>query len=265
MLDALNRTFLLAALVGSLPVLALGAGTQPFSHGDWAQVLQKFVNEDGLVDYQGLAADREVFDRYLEAVQTVGPEHQPDLFPSRDHELAYYINGYNALIFEGVLDKGPDSGSVWGLLKTGKGFFVDRKVEIGGKTTNLKKLEDEKIREGFKDPRVHAALNCASLGCPRLPQEPFEAQRLDEQLDAAMKEFVHATQGCQVDAESKTVKLSKIFEWFEGDFLAYEKEQGNETPVVLDYVNRYRGKDEQIPGNYKVEILDYDKGLNSQK
>ena len=235
-----------------------------FSYDDWQTVLQTYVNDTGLVDYTGLASNSGDLDRFLEHVQTQGPTSTPEIFPERSDQLAYYINAYNALVFKGVLGLGPDADTVWGITKTGYGFFARMKIDLDQRQTSLKTLEDDDIREGFGDPRIHAALNCASVGCPRLPRESFLPETLDAQLDAAMREFVGEERNCRVDSSAGTVTLSKIFDWFRGDFEGYEAKQGDGTGELLDYINRYRSADAQIPGGLKVKFSSYDKSLNRQ-
>lgn len=255
-----SRSLLLTLLL-ALPL----AAQERFSHADWGKVLARFVDARGRVDYEALAKDRADLDRYLEAVRRVSPRSRPDLFPARNDRLAYYLNAYNALVFEGVLARGPERVSVWkGGLVSGYAFFVGRKVVLGGEATSLKRLEDRWVREGFGDPRVHAALNCASIGCPRLPQVPFEAATLDAQLDAAMTEFVSEARNVRVDDSGRTVTLSRIFDWFEEDFLAFERANGSRDPHLADYVNRYRGALPKLPREYRVRFFDYDKGLNGK-
>ncbi|ANM30443.1 hypothetical protein ABI59_13965 [Acidobacteria bacterium Mor1] len=255
---------------GVLLLLALGfwataSAAEPFSHEDWARVLEARVDAQGLVDYEGLSSDREALDRYVQRIRSEGPQSTPAAFPGRDHELAYYINAYNALVFDGVLDRGADTESVWsGGLISGYRFFVGMKVRVDGNKTNLRKLENEIIREGYRDPRIHAALNCASIGCPRLPREPFLADTLDAQLDSAIREFVADPRHVRIDRARQTVRISKIFDWFEEDFTTFERERGNTDPRLIDYINRYRESAAQIPAGYSVEILEYDKGLNRQ-
>ncbi len=147
---------------------------------------------------------------------------------------------------------------------SGYRFFIGMKITVGNEKTNLKKLEDKVIRDGFQDPRVHAALNCASISCPRLPQKAFDPEHLDEELDAAMMEFVQSDRHVRVVPTSRTVYLSKIFDWFAKDFLGYEKSQGNAEPNLIDYVNRYRGERSKIPRDLKARFLEYDKGINTQ-
>lgn len=260
------RSIVLTAcsLAAVLAVAPAAGAAEPFSHADWGRVLEESVDAHGFVDYRGLADNRAVFDRYIASLRARSPESDPGLFPTEDHELAYYINAYNAWVFSGVLDRGPEIDSVWGLFGTGISFFSGMDIVLGGEETNLKELEDDVIRERYEDPRIHAALNCASVSCPRLPQEPFTADGLDVQLDAAMHEFVTDPKHLKVDRGAKVVTISKIFDWYSGDFLAYLKAKGVSDPNLIDYVNRYRGDAGKIPPNYEVEFFAYDKGLNAQ-
>ena len=238
--------------------------TPGFDYSDWSQVLEERVDDQGLVDYAGMSEDRAALDRFLETLRASGPTSTPELFPERNDQLAYLINAYNALVFDGVLGLGAKADTVWGFTGTGYGFFVRMKVELDQRTTNLKKLEDDDIREAFGDPRIHAALNCASVGCPRLPREPFLPETLDEQLDAAMREFVGDVRHCEVDLEAGTVSLSKIFDWFKSDFTSWLATQGQPDGDLIDYVNLYRAEGEEIPDGLEVRFSKYDKGLNRQ-
>jgi hypothetical protein len=259
-------------IVGLSMVGLMGCGpgsdravAQSFSYDDWTDVVSRFVDESGRVDYEALATDRAALDRYVAAIKTTGPTTRPEFFQTDDERLAYYLNSYNALVFEGVLSRGPEKVSVWkGGLISGYKFFVAMKITIDGEKTSLKKLEDKVIREGFKDPRIHAALNCASIGCPRLPQKAFDSENLDAELDVAMREFVGSSNHVRVDEAAGVVFLSKIFDWFSEYFLDYEKRQGNNSPNLLNYVNRYRDSEVQIPTGLRVEFLEYDKGINAQ-
>jgi len=253
----------LAAALTALPAMS----APKFSYDDWNKVLGKYVNDKGRVNYAALAKDRAELDRFVAAVEKTSPKSSPEMFPAKNDKLAYYLNAYNAHVFKGVLEllaKDASTDSVWGALKTGYGFFVGRDIVVGGEKTNLKKLEDKEVREAFADPRVHAALNCASLGCPRLPKVAFDPEKLDQQLDAGMTEFVSEARNVTVDDAAKTVTLSKILDWFEKDFVAYEKAHGNPGGNQIDYVNRYRGALPKVPRTHKMKFFDYDKGLNKQ-
>jgi hypothetical protein len=264
-----RRPLVMLSLSAALAACTAPAAlAEPFSHAEWTQVLQRHVDERGNVAYRALAKDRGLLDRYLTRVAKVGPKTQPGQFPDRAHQLAYYINAYNAHVFAGVLSRGPEEESVWtgGLLpgQTGYAFFVGMDIEVDGRETNLKALEDDVIRAGFQDPRIHAALNCASRGCPRLPRKAFEGPTLEAELDAEMRRFVAEPRNVKVDAQARTVTLSKIFDWFADDFLGYEKRQGNAGANQLDYVNRYRAADARVPRDFAIRFFEYDKRLNKQ-
>lgn len=262
--------FLIAAAASPGPLRA--EPPSGFPHEAWTRVLGKFVDERGRVDYRALAAGRTELDRVLARIAREGPRRTPEKFPEKNDRLAYYLNAYNALVFEGVLKRGPEPESVWkGGFVSGWSFFVGMKVRLDGEETNLKALEDKVIRKGFADPRVHAALNGASLGCPRLPREAFEPARLDTQLDAAMTAFVEEERNVSVDAASSTVTLSMIFDWFEKDFLAYEKPRWDPSKArerdesnVLDYINRYRRSKPAVDRRFRVRYADYDKRINAR-
>lgn len=254
----------LAASVWLAATVSAAAAAETFSHADWQRVLERYVDRRGFVDYRGLAEDRSALDRYVARLRAASPKSDPKLFPTEDDALAYYLNAYNAWVIWGVLDRGPDIDSVWGFLGTGISFFSGMDIELGGVETNLKALEDDIIRAGFGDARIHAALNCASVSCPRLPREAFAGAKLDAQLDAAMREFVTAPQHLRVDRGAKKVTMSKIFEWYAADFLADARERGVREPNLIDYANLFRGDAGEIPRTWEVAFFEYDKGLNRQ-
>ena len=260
MIRYLSKVFIAWLLVAVTPPLA-SAATQ-YDPGLWATVLEAYVDDRGFVDYAGLSGDREVLDQYLAQVKSTGPESNPELFPDRGHELAFYINAYNALVFEGVLARGPETESVWKGLVSGLNFFVRMDIVVDGRQTNLRNLENKIIRDRYGDPRIHAALNCASVSCPRLPRTPFDANNLDHELDQAMIEFVANPEHVRVQGD--TVYLSKIFDWFEEDFIEYEISSGNSDPHISHYINRYRSAGQKISPDLKVRYVKYDKGINSQ-
>jgi hypothetical protein len=275
-----NSTAFLGHLLGGswLPAVAVLAGVtisrmagaaEPaspgFSHDVWGKVLREFVDNRGRVDYAALASSRQDLDTYVSRIEKEGPRTTPQAFPSSAHKLAYYLNAYNALVFKGVLARGPEKESVWkGGLISGYSFFVGMKVRVDGEETSLKSFEDKVIRAQFKDPRIHAALNCASIGCPRLPQEAFEPSRLEQQLDAAMTEFVEEERNVSLNEKARDVTISKIFDWFDSDFLDHEKAKGTARPVLIDYINRYRKSKPALDRTLKVRFFDYDKRINSR-
>jgi hypothetical protein len=257
-------TVLICLIVFVAPIDQAYAGNTGYDTVSWSRVLEKFVDERGYVNYQGLSENRNDLDHYLDMISKSGPQSNPELFPTVQHQLAYFLNAYNALVFQGVLSRGPEQSSVWSGFISGLNFFVRMKVQLDGETTNLRNLENDIIRDRFKDPRIHSALNCASISCPRLIREPYLPETLDSQLDSAMKEFVSNSSNVFVNLSNKTVFVSEIFDWFEEDFTDYEKSQGNPDPNLLDYINRYRSSTDRIDREFSVRYIEYDKGINNQ-
>jgi hypothetical protein len=180
--------------------------------------------------------------------------HQISNFPvtdleGREEKLAFYINVYNILAIKMVLDHWPvesikDAGSlfrpVWG--KTAG--------MIGGKKVSLDDIENNFLRP-MNEPRIHFAIVCASVSCPDLRTEPFIAAHLDTQLDAQVRGFLH-NQKKGVWVDEKEIHVSRIFSWFEKDFV---RKGGIET-----FIKRYR------PDLPKIEIdvdVNYDWSLNA--
>jgi len=148
--------------------------------------------------------------------------------------------------------------SIWRTKKP----FTEPRHTVDGKRVSLDDIEGE-LRK--MDPRVHAALNCASKGCPRLPRFAFDPEKLDEQLDAGMTGFVAEKRNVSIDDAARTVTFSKILDWFSGDFIAYEKAHGNPDGTQIGYVNRYRGALPKIPNGYAMKFFEYDKSVNRQQ
>ena len=111
------------------------------------------------------------------------------------------------------------------------------------------------VTRALGDPRVHFALNCMPVGCPRLPMTPFNAASLDDELDRETRRFMAETRNVRVDSASRTVWLSEIFDFFPEDFLAH-------SPTLLAYVNRYRAN--PVPTDCAIKFMDYDWTVNAQ-
>ncbi len=205
---------------------------------DFAEVLARHVDDEGRVDYAALRAERAPLDRFVAWLAAVGPRTRPELFPTEEDRLAYWINAYNALVLFQVVERE-------GLTSVGaiKGrFFWWTCFEIDGGQLNLLDLENEVIRGRFDEPRIHFALNCASVGCPRLPREPFEAARLEQQLAREMEFFLREARNVAV--EGGEVVLSELFEWFAEDFggdpVAWIRANGPPLELPPDAAVRYR-------------------------
>ncbi len=154
---------------------------------------------------------------------------------TREAQLAFWINSYNALSIYGVvkkLDKDPDfanrgNRSLFSRVR----FFAVQKFGVGGKKYTLKAIEDN-IRKKFEDSRIHFALNCSSLGCPLLKNGLYSAANLDQELDAATKLYLSSADGLKLDKEEGILYVSMIFKWYKKDFEATGKK-------VIEYIREY--------------------------
>ena len=217
----------------------------------WARVLEKYVDNEGRIDFAGIAKDRSDLNRFVAYVYDIGPNNRPELFPTAQQVLAFHINAYNALAMHKVIETGiPES--LAGMKKIS--FFALGKVRVGGVDISLYDYENKVIR-ALGDPRVHVALNCMSVGCPRLPREIFLAEKLEVQLDLEARKFFAEARNVNVNDTNKVLTLSEILKFFTGDFLAV-------APSLAAYVNRYR--DPKIAEDYRLEFFDYDWTINRQ-
>ncbi len=214
----------------------------------WARVLGERVDTSGRVAFRALASDREDLDRYLRYVSEVDPARDPQRYPSREHQLAHRINAYNALSMYGVLRAGIPATNA-GLRKIP--FFFLWRYRVEGRRQTLYRFE-KTIRD-LGDPRVHFALNCMSVSCPRLPQEPFAGARLEAQLERQAREFFTDPGNLEVDSDAGRVRVSSILQFYQAEF---EREAGS----LIGYINRYRS--EPIPESFEVDFLPYDWTIN---
>lgn len=253
MLLALAAVVLAGCYGVPTPTRAVMPDQQPEdAAGHWAAVLETHVDEMGRIDFVGLAAAPAALERYVAYVAAVSPENRPDLFATRDHAMAYYINVYNALAMYNVIRQDfPYSLGGPELLR----FFVHPHFQVGGRSINLLALEREVIVGGFADPRLHFALNCMVRDCPILPQQPFAAADLDAVLDRETRRFATDERTVRVDPATRTVTLNEIFGFYEDEFVA-------DAGSLIAYLNRYRT--DPIPADYAVVFRPYDWRVNYQ-
>jgi hypothetical protein len=248
-----------------------------FSHDSFNLVLQRFVNESGQVDYSALKKDPHDLDLYYQLVAAYSPDSHPDMFPTNNHKLAYWINAYNAAVIKTVITYYPVDSvlkvkppALFFFLPNKSGFFIFQKPIIGRRKMSLYHFENSIIRKRFPDPRVHFALNCASLGCPRMPRQVFTGKNLDEQLDMETRKFVAEERNFKIDYENKMIFLSEIFKWYENDFLSwYRQNYPKKTAGLLNYIALYLAPEKveelkKVEKNYTLQFIPYDWSLNDQ-
>ncbi len=254
-------------------------GPDGFSHELIDQVQRRFVDSRGRVDYAALKADPQDLDRYYKLVASHTPDSDPDLFPTRESRLAYWINAYNTAVMKAVITHYPITSvsdvappPLVSLLSEQSGFFYFQRLVFGGKPMNLYDLEHMVIRARFKDPRLHFAINCASLGCPKLPTEAFQPDHLEQQLQREANRFLNEERNLHVDDAAHTVHLSSILAWYSDDFLDWYRIQHPEIkePTLLDYARIYVRRERWVAleraqaEGYDVVVEPYDWRLNDQ-
>jgi hypothetical protein len=239
----------------------------PFSHDLLDQVLQEHVDHKGQVDYAGLLQSRSLLDAYLDSLGQYSPRSHPARFPTPAHQLAYWINAYNAFVLRGVIDAYPVA-SVKDIMLF-NGFFNRKEFMAGGEPLTLDHLENKIIRPLYQDPRIHFAVNCGARSCPQLERSAFTAADLDKRLEAALKRF--AGDPGHVRLEGQTLYLSKILEWYGRDFVDFfpaDRPNPPQRPAIVNYLLPYvppeMARHLQEPAGMKIEFNEYDWALNDQ-
>lgn len=249
-----SQLLLLFGLLATSQVIAQD-GNVYLEHLDkWSNVLTKFVDEEGRTDFTTLAQDSSDLETFVAAIEQVSPSSHPEFFDTPSQVLAYHANAYNALAMWGIIDRGiPDNLSSF--FKRAS-FFKLRKVTIGGEKTDLYNYENKVIRP-LGEERMHFALNCMVIDCPRLPRKPFYADSLEQDLQIAAVEFFTKQKHTQVDHEEKELLLSGIMKFYTEDYV-----DSGKTQDLLGYVNQFR--EDKVPEDYRVKYLKYDWTINHQ-
>ncbi|WP_420585776.1 DUF547 domain-containing protein [Ruegeria sp.] len=231
-------------------------GTQ-VSHSDWSVFLSRYVAPDvqgvNRVAYsQVTQSDRARLDRYLTDLQAVDSARL-----TRDQQLAYWINLYNAVTVDVILDNYPVA-SIRDIREgpLSIGPWNQPLVQVGGETLTLNDIEHRIIRPTYNEPRIHYALNCAAVGCPNLMGRAWEAKTLERDLAAAERAYINDPRGVRFD-ENGGLILSKIYIWFREDF-------GPNEQAVLTYIQtaadpELRAKLQEVR---RVKAYKYDWTLN---
>ena len=263
------RRYCFSFLLGLLAAASCASTTraQSFDYAPWQRLLQKSVTDAGRVDYGALKADPAQLNRFTDEIAARSPISNPLDFPTRQDQMAYWINAYNALVIKGAVENWP----VESVLKIGTlphSFFWHKTFLVGGKATTLDNIEKDELRKTFGDPRIHFALVCASNSCPQLQREAFAPEKLDQQLDAAARAFVNSPRGMQIDAAANRATLSKIFDWYRGDFEAYGRAKSltGSGPAVLNFIRQYANDANRRAldslHHPQIEFFPYDWGIN---
>ncbi|HKK38487.1 MAG TPA: DUF547 domain-containing protein [Cryomorphaceae bacterium] len=227
--------------------------SKPVSHSTWDSLLKKHVNDQGMVDYKGFINDSTKLNRYLDLLEN---NHPNEKNWTRDERLAYWINAYNAFTIKLVTKHYPvesikDIGSSINIPFVSTPWDI-KFIEIEGKEYDLNNLEHGIIREEFEEPRIHFALVCAAMSCPKLRNEAYTAEKLDAQLEDEANDFFNSEKN---DISADKAELSKLMKWYSGDF-------EDVAPSVIAYINRYSKT--KINEDADIDYKDYSWKLNEQ-
>lgn len=239
----------------------------PFKHSLLDSVLCSFVDDNGLVDYTGLQKDRNTLDVYIDSIGSVSPETHPKRFSTPTHQLAYWINAYNALVLRGITDAYPvDSVKDIQLFN---GFFNRRTWKVGGQKITLDSIENDIIRPQFNDPRIHFVLNCGAMSCPPLENRAFTGRSLEKRLEKALVRFISNEHFFTL--RGNHLLLSKIIDWYRSDFYlkgrSISPPENSEVDPLISYFIPYVEqsiKDQLRNPDLQVQFFEYDWSLNAQ-
>jgi hypothetical protein len=246
---------LIVAALFALPLACLA-----FDHKPWDELLHKHVvvidgGKASQLRYAGMAQDRRRLNTYLESLSKVGESEFKAW--SRPEQMAFLINAYNAFTVEKILRRYPDIGSIWDFGKLFGNPFKDEFFVLLEKKTSLDAIEHQMLRPVYRDPRIHYAVNCASVGCPMLREEAYAAPRLEAQLDEQARRFLSDRSRNRL--REGRLEVSKIFDWFKEDFEPREKYFARYAAVLADDA---AGRERISQGRAKLAFLDYDWSLN---
>jgi len=232
-------------------------GVEQYDHRALDSLLQKYVNQNGDVDYgtwQSNTEDRSALTSYLSGMNSV----DTSLRSNRPAEMAFWINAYNALTIEGILQLFPiRSIKDYAPAANGLNIWDDFKLPVGGSEYSLNDIEHKILRK-MGDPRIHFAIVCASKGCPQLSQRAYFADSLEQQLAYSAGLFFRTPSKFSYDLQRGQLGLSPIIQWFGDDFGRNDQER-------LQYLSQFMPADARTlvaSSTPAISYLDYDWSLN---
>lgn len=218
------------------------------THKTWNELLAKHVDDKGHVNYKGFIKDKVKFEGYLAALEKEAPQDSW----TKDEQLAFWLNAYNAFTVKLIIDNYPVKSikDIGGSLYKINTAWDIKFINIGGEEYDLNNIEHGMIRKQFNEPRIHFAANCASASCPILRNEAYVASKLDAQLTDQARTFIN--DGIRNCITKDKAKLSKLFKWYSGDFT---KDQ-----TLIEFINKYA--DTKMTKSTPIDYIDYGWTLN---
>lgn len=210
-------------------------------HSKFDALLKKHVTSDGRVDYEGFKKDKIALDAYLKHLSA----HVPASSAPKYERMAYWMNAYNAFTIKLIVNKYP----VKSIKDISSKPWDIKFIKLATKTYTLNDIEHGILRK-MGDPRIHVGINCASVSCPKLSNKAFTASNVNSELTKLTKAFLKDKSKNQISANQ--LKLSKIFDWFKGDF--------TKDGTLIDWINKY--SDVKVSSKAKISYMDYNWNLN---
>lgn len=245
-----------------LPLLLFAgpAAAQLPDYKAWQDLLTRYYNPARGMDYKALKArDKAALDSLRRQMAQV----DPGALSPRDR-LAYWINLYNISVVGIVVDHYPVDSirdiSTDPIVRLN--VFKKDSVATKSGRVSLDTIENEKVREAFKDPRIHFAINCAAESCPPIRPEPYLGARIDQQLDDQARKFLNGPNGVRIEKDGGEVVLhvTKILDWFKDDF---ETWGGGRVAFLRKYLPADKQKQiDAARGKVELEFDDYSWDLN---
>ena len=230
------------------------------SHARFDKLLKKYVDNDGYVNYsvwKSSSTDRKELRTYISELSRASLSTPA----TRNGQLAFWINAYNAVTLEGMMQEYPTTSIRNHTAKVfGYNIWKNLPFKVGNGQYSLEQIEHSILRKK-KEPRIHFAIVCASVGCPRLLNEAYTSANLESQLSNNARDFFSRPKNIRVDARNKRLYLSSILDWFGTDF-------GSSQAQQLNYLKPYLPANAKAlvdAGGVRISYLDYDWGINDQK
>jgi uncharacterized protein DUF547 len=254
----MNVTLILFSLLAFAALPAAAAA--PPDYKVWGELLSKYYDPAKGMNYKALKEnDKKTLDDLRRQMATVDP-----LSLSRQDQLAYWINLYNINVVGVVVDHYPiesikdvSTDPIIRLNVFKKDYVQTKKGAI-----SLNDVENEKIRRGFKDPRIHFAINCAAKSCPPIRPEPYVGSQIGQQLDNQVFKFLNGPNGVRLEKKGGELVLhtTKIMDWFGDDFDRWAG--GLSNFIARNVVSDKRKQIEAAGNQIQFDFDDYDWKLN---
>ncbi len=248
-------------VVGQAVSAAQQVSMDQIDHSAWDGLLKKYVDQDGGVNYKAWkasTADVQQLDGYLNTLSTASRKANA----TRESQLAFWINAYNAVTVKGILREYPTTSIRNHTARfIGYNIWKNLLLVVGDSKISLDAMEHEVLRN-MGEPRIHFAIVCASQSCPRLLAEAYVSKRLEEQLIANSKHFFANSGNFKHNVSRAEFQLSSILSWFGEDF---GRDQAAQMKSIAPYLPTEAARTAAVNNSVKVSYLDYDWDLNEQK